>query len=46
MPGVIKGNDRWWDFIERSRKDADDSDAQMENLHELLVEELSAAELL
>lgn len=45
MPGVLEGDDRWWDFIERSRKDAGDTDEQMETLLELLTAELSAEEI-
>lgn len=40
-----KSDDRWWDLIERSRKDTAGPDEQAEQLHELLVEELTAEEI-
>jgi hypothetical protein len=39
-------DDRWWDLIERSRKGAGDPDQQTEQLHELLVDELTADEII
>jgi hypothetical protein len=46
LKNVKAGDDRWWDFIERSRKDAEDLDEQSQNLLELLTDELSAEEIL
>ena len=39
-------DDRWWDLIERSGKDAEDPDEQAELLHDLLVDELTPDEIL
>jgi len=39
------GDDRWWDFIERSRKGAEDGEEQAGRLIELLSGELSADEI-
>lgn len=38
--------DRWWDLIERSRRDASDPDEQAEQLVELLQQELTADEII
>lgn len=43
---AAKGDDRWWDLIERAGEDAEDPDEQTELLHDLLVDELSADEIL
>ena len=39
-------DDRWWDLIERSRKGAEGPEEQAEQLHDLLVDELEADEIL
>lgn len=39
-------DDRWWDLIERAGEDAEDPDEQCELLHDLLVDELTADEIL
>jgi hypothetical protein len=41
-----RGPDHWWNLIERSRKDAEDLDDQCEALHDILVDELTADEIL
>lgn len=43
---VAKDDDRWWDLIERAGEDAEDPDEQTELLHDLLVDELNADEIL
>jgi hypothetical protein len=43
---AAKGDDRWWDLIERAGEDAEDPDEQTELLHDLLVDELDADEIL
>ncbi len=40
-----KTDERWWDLIERSREDTNGAEEQAEQLHDLLVEELTAEEI-